>query len=131
MGQLDPPKVGSTVWTGIVEDPRTCGDISLEYRELLPVQSREIENDNNGIPIVGMYFKHELVRIRVFVFCAGWVVVAMCIAVTGVDLVVGWAIGIFNSHTSSVHCGSVSCEDDWGVDRVEKNYRFDVFGISI
>ena len=67
----------------------------MKYRELLPVQPCEMDGDNDGIPVVGLYFKHDLMMFRVFVFCAGWVAIAMGIAATRADAAVGWAIGTF------------------------------------
>jgi len=67
----------------------------MKYRELLPVMERKIHDDNNGDSITGLYFKHYLVVLRVFMVCGSCVGLSMVIALTRADASTGFTIAAF------------------------------------
>ena len=70
--------------------------VSTQYRELLPVEHREIIGYN--VHFRGLYFTHGLKRMRVFIACCIWVALGLSIALhvaKKTDPGTGFTIGAF------------------------------------
>lgn len=67
----------------------------MKYRNIMPLIPRKIDDDNNGIPIIGFHFVHHLIILRVFMMCCGCLAMAMGIALTRADSATGFTVGAF------------------------------------
>lgn len=80
MGYVDVPKLPGDRWRRLINDPVECGFTSIKYRNLLPVVDNKLRDDAEA-KVIGLYFKHQLIALRVFNTCCVCVIsaTALCI----------------------------------------------------
>jgi len=92
------PQVHPEILRKIVDDPDLCDPHSKIFRDKLPAHFRDVLETSHYEKINGLYFKHQLMVGRLFIWCCVCVGTTFAIAVyvgRAVDTATGFTVGAF------------------------------------
>jgi len=91
----DNPKLLGIRWKKYIEHPTRHQKTSTKYRNLLPLRERPISGDDDSSSVTGLYFVHELMILRVFIWSMICAAVALVVALHFTDTSTGFTVGNF------------------------------------